>query len=148
MSGPEPAFDQVNLVVGEMEAAVEFYRLLGVDVADTRPDWMPHHRTVASAGAGLVVDFDSSVFASHWGGRWSPDRTGVVVGLRYPARADVDRIYEAVIEAGGVGLREPHDAFWGARYALVEDPDGTAIGLMSVADEAACRPPPDIDSFS
>ena len=119
-----------------------------LSAADTRPEWMPHHRTVTSVGSELVVDVDSSVFASHWGGGWNPGRTGAVVGLRYPARDDVDRIYEAVIEAGGVGLREPHDAFWGARYALVEDPDGTAIGLMSVADESARRPPPDIDSFT
>ena len=28
-------------------------------------------------------------------------------------------------------MQPPHDAFWGARYAIVEDPDGIAVGLMS-----------------
>jgi len=37
----------------------------------------------------------------------------------------------------GAGFRAqqaPYDAFWGARYAVVEDPDGNAVGLMSPSD--------------
>jgi uncharacterized glyoxalase superfamily protein PhnB len=29
------------------------------------------------------------------------------------------------------GLQAPYDAFWGARYAVLEDPNGLAVGLMS-----------------
>jgi len=44
--------------------------------------------------------------------------------------------------AGHRGLREPHDAFWGARYAILEDPDGIAVGLMSpVSDDKRSAPP-------
>jgi uncharacterized glyoxalase superfamily protein PhnB len=28
----------------------------------------------------------------------------------------------------------PYDAFWGARYAVVSDPDGNAVGIMSPID--------------
>ena len=34
-------------------------------------------------------------------------------------------------QSGYAGLQPPHDAFWGARYAIIEDPDGIAVGLMS-----------------
>ena len=27
--------------------------------------------------------------------------------------------------------QRPYDGFWGARYAIVDDPDGNAAGLMS-----------------
>jgi uncharacterized glyoxalase superfamily protein PhnB len=36
--------------------------------------------------------------------------------------------------AGYKGLQAPFDAFWGARYAVVEDPNGIAVGLMSPSD--------------
>jgi hypothetical protein len=33
-------------------------------------------------------------------------------------------------------LHEPYDAFWGARYAIVEDAGGNAVGIMSPVDPA------------
>jgi uncharacterized glyoxalase superfamily protein PhnB len=36
--------------------------------------------------------------------------------------------------AGYSALAAPYDAFWGARYAIVEDPNGIAVGLMSPID--------------
>ena len=32
--------------------------------------------------------------------------------------------------------QEPYDAFWGARYAVVSDPDGNGVGIMSPVDDA------------
>jgi uncharacterized glyoxalase superfamily protein PhnB len=46
--------------------------------------------------------------------------------------------------AGYRGLREPHDAFWGARYAIIEDPDGIAVGLMSPVSPDKKSPPPEV----
>jgi uncharacterized glyoxalase superfamily protein PhnB len=40
------------------------------------------------------------------------------------------------------GHKAPEDAFWGARYAIVEDPDGNSVGIMSAIDESKRRPPP------
>ena len=34
------------------------------------------------------------------------------------------------------------DSFWGARYAIVEDPDGIAVGLMSPISAKHRAPPP------
>ena len=36
----------------------------------------------------------------------------------------------------------PFDAFWGARYAIVEDPDGNSVGLMSPVDPTRRSPMP------
>ena len=44
--------------------------------------------------------------------------------------------------AGYRGLQSPYDAFWGARYAMVEDPDGVAVGLMSPVTDEHRSPPP------
>ena len=58
----------------------------------------------------------------------------MVVGFRVAERAEVDRSVEIVAAAGYRVLQPPFDAFWGARYAIVEDPDGVAVGLMSPVD--------------
>ena len=42
--------------------------------------------------------------------------------------------YDELTSAGYLGLAAPYDAFWGARYAIVEDPNGIAVGLMSPID--------------
>jgi hypothetical protein len=41
-------------------------------------------------------------------------------------------------------LQPPYDAFWGARYAIVEDPDGIAVGLMSPISPDFKSVPPDV----
>ena len=38
--------------------------------------------------------------------------------------------------------QEPYDAFWGARYAVVSDPDGNGVGIMSPIDPAQRRDEP------
>jgi hypothetical protein len=38
--------------------------------------------------------------------------------------------------AGYEGQQPPYDAFTGARYAVVLDPDGNAVGLMGPIDPA------------
>jgi uncharacterized glyoxalase superfamily protein PhnB len=56
----------------------------------------------------------------------------------------VDEIHDALVADGARSLQPPYDAFWGARYAVVVDPDGVAVGLMSPVDDAKCSPPPEL----
>jgi uncharacterized glyoxalase superfamily protein PhnB len=59
-----------------------------------------------------------------------------------PTRAEVDRIYSELIAGGYQGRQPPYDAFWGARYAVVADPDGNDVGFMSPIDERYRQWPP------
>jgi uncharacterized glyoxalase superfamily protein PhnB len=47
----------------------------------------------------------------------------------------VDEIYADLASAGYTSQQEPYDAFWGARYAVIEDPDGNPV-IMSPLDPA------------
>lgn len=127
----DPILDQVNLVVQDMEATVQFYRRLGLTIPDTDPAFQTHHRSAQMPG-GIDLDIDSVEFARHWDKGW---RSGAaVMGFRLGSREQVDTIYTDLTSAGYTGQQEPYDAFWGARYAVVEDPDGNAVGLMSPID--------------
>lgn len=132
--------DQVNLVVRDMDAMVRFYGRLGLTVQEPPPEWAPHHRAV-DVGDGLDLDLDSAAFAAKWN-EGIPQGTRVVLGFRTGSREAVDALYADLTAAGYRGQQPPYDAFWGARYAVVEDPDGNSVGLMSPVDQARRTPPP------
>ena len=126
-----PRLDQINLVVSDMAASVAFYRRLGVVIQDTAPEWDPHHRS-ADLGSGVDLDLDSETFAKQWNQGWSGGR--VVVGFKVDSRQQVDKIHDDLVSAGYRSQQRPYDAFWGARYAIIEDPDGNCVGIMSPVD--------------
>lgn len=142
MTEAKPVLDQLNIVVPDMDAAVAFYQLLGVQVDDTMAEWQPHHRGLAR-GEGTDADLDSQTFAAVWNEGWPASTSGVVIGFRVDSRDAVDELHGRIVAAGHRSQQSPYDAFWGARYAVVEDPAGTAVGIMSPVDEALRRPPPD-----
>lgn len=142
MEDERPVLDQLNLVVDDMDAAVRFYRALGVDLPDTPAPWDQHHRS-ARSDDGIDFDIDSNTFASMWNHGRPRGQTGVVLGFRVTSRDEVDRIYQRVTGMGYGGQQEPYDAFWGARYAIVTDPDGNAVGIMSPIDPDRRTAPPD-----
>lgn len=147
-----PVLHQVNLVSGDMEASLTFYRRLGLEIPDDMVWRTPsgaHHITASRDGASPALNFelDSDAFAQVWNAAWKgrTDLPGrVVVSFHVASRADVDAIYRDMTGAGYRGLQAPFDAFWGARYAILEDPDGIAVGLMSPIAPDRKAPPPDV----
>lgn len=131
----QPIFDQFNLVVRDMETTVAFYRRLGLTIPDTDPEWNRHHRKAVMPD-GTALDFDSVEFARSWNRGWNGKTGGGmgVIGFRLPSRDAVDRVYEELTCAGYESQQPPYDTFWGARFAIVSDPDGNGVGLMSPVD--------------
>ncbi len=151
MDRTRPILNQLNIVSGNMEASIAFYRRLGVDIPDQNVWRTPtgaHHANANGPGAeGMDLDLDSATFAAVWNGGWRgrSDLAGrVVVGFRVASRAAVDDLYKEMTAAGHRGLQEPYDAFWGSRYAIVEDPDDLAVGLMSEMSAEHRSPPPEV----
>ena len=136
-----PVLDQINMVVNDMDAMAEFYGHLGLALDRSTPEWAPHHRNTEVEG-GLHLDLDSPQFASVWNQGWPAGRSGAVLGFRVESRDDVDATYEDLTSYGYKGQQPPYDAFWGARYAVVSDPDGNAVGLMSESDPSLVKAPP------
>jgi uncharacterized glyoxalase superfamily protein PhnB len=126
-------FNMVDLTAADVIKTVEFYRRVGVEI--------PQEKIWEEEGAALHVE--------------APLADGVVLGInskeltaRYDANAgrgnfliftvdtrdDVDAKYAELTSAGYTGHLAPFDAFWGARYAVVDDPDGNHVGIMSPSD--------------
>ena len=151
MNDATSRLDQINIVSGDVEASIAFYRRLGVDIPEERVWRTPsgiHHVSAAEGGSAAIhLDLDSAGFARLWNRGWQgrQDLRGrIVVGFKLPSRDAVDATYADLTGAGYKGLQPPYDAFWGSRYAVVEDPDGVAVGLMSPASPEFRAAPPEI----
>lgn len=132
----QPIFTGVNVVVADMDRSLAFYRLLGLDVNAVPIAWPPgtggRHAT-ASSTEGPHVEFDNTELARIWGHAGLAPGTPVI-GFSFESREQVDATYAELVAAGYRGRLDPYDAFFGARYAIVDDPDGHPIGLMGPID--------------
>ena len=124
----DPKFDAIGIVVSDLDRAVEFFRLLGIRVEN--PGDSPHIETTLPNGLRLMLDTEELVkqFMPEW-----EKPTGQRIGLAFlcDSPAEVDATYQRVIEAGFNGRKEPWDAFWGQRYAMVEDADGNSYDIFA-----------------
>jgi catechol 2,3-dioxygenase-like lactoylglutathione lyase family enzyme len=136
--------DQLSLVVRDVQASRLFYARLGVDFGDAQdPVWGEHHVSgLQTDRVPLDVDLDSTSFAHKWNRGW-PGGPGVVIGFKVDRREEVDELVAALAADGVPVQQEPYDAFWGARYAVVSDPEGNGVGIMSPVDPARRSEPPD-----
>jgi hypothetical protein len=137
--------DQINVVIADVAAATAFLADLGVDVPPAPPGWERHHVGLPAA-PGFEIEVDSGVFAQEWGGL-PPGFTGVVLNLRVAGRGDVDALHERAVSLGGRSLRAPYDAFWGSRFAVVEGPGPTVLGILSPREADHATAPPDPTSL-
>lgn len=145
----QPDLRQIDFVVRDMEASLAFYRALGLEIPESAIWRTPsgiHHVDVPMPG-GTIVHFDSAALAQVYDRGWrEPDGSGSrnVYSFHVPTREDVDRIHARLCALGHRSAQPPYDAFWGSRYAIVEDPDGNHVGLMSPRDPAKGTAPPEI----
>jgi catechol 2,3-dioxygenase-like lactoylglutathione lyase family enzyme len=143
MSDTAPELHMLNLVVGDTAASVDFYRRLGVELPSGEQPSDVHVAMRTPGGFSLELDTAESVRLWHAGWRADPASTRMVIGFALPSRAAVDDRYAELTAAGYTGRQPPFDAFWGARYAIVADPDGNDVGLMSPMDKARGTWPPE-----
>jgi predicted lactoylglutathione lyase len=127
----------VNLVVSDIGRSVAFYRALGLAFGDPTG---PH---AAWAGPGMRLELDEAPFAALWdAGSPGPVAGGAVLSLAVARREEVDDLWERMTGSGARSSQRPYDAFWGARFAILLDPDGHRIGIMSPEEESRRSWPP------
>jgi uncharacterized glyoxalase superfamily protein PhnB len=126
---------QVDLVVRDVRKAAAFYEKLGVAVPELwEQGGVAHHVEVPDAGFGL----NSVELTKGYNASW-PDAPGIVLIFHVDRREDVDDKFAELAAAGYAEHMAPIDAFWGARYAVVHDPDGNHVGIMSSSDRREHR---------
>ena len=125
-----PTFDLIGIVVADMAASLAFYRRLGFDIPP-EADSEPH--VEAPLPGGLRFAWDTVETIRSFDPEWTKPSGGPAVGLAFACASpsDVDKAHASLVAAGYHSHKDPWDAFWGQRYATIEDPDGNAVDLFA-----------------
>ncbi|MGC0364550.1 catechol 2,3-dioxygenase-like lactoylglutathione lyase family enzyme [Rhodococcus sp. 27YEA15] len=124
-----PKLDLVGIVTSDLDRSLGFYRSLGLDIPQVPAD-SPHVEFTFDNGLRLAWDATSTIVG------FDPDfvvvegRHPVALAFDFGTPAAVDEAYSR-ITAEYAGHREPFDAVWGQRYAVLLDPDGNTVDLFA-----------------
>jgi uncharacterized glyoxalase superfamily protein PhnB len=143
MADVVPVLNQLNIVTKHFDATLSFYRRVGLNISDGVSHDGVRHAEVALAN-GLTLEFDNHALARTYNAAWrrSEGSSSALIGFALPTREAVDQLYSELVAAGYEARQAPYDAFWGARYAVIADPAGNDVGLMSPIDERRKTWPP------
>lgn len=120
--------DMVGIVVKDMKEALDFYRVLGLDI----PEHVNNDGHVEVEQSGFRLAFDIRETVKDVYGSWEePVGHRIELAFLCDSREAVDELYNKITAQGYNGYKEPWDAFWGQRYAIVQDPDGNVISLFA-----------------
>jgi uncharacterized glyoxalase superfamily protein PhnB len=127
--------DMIGITVKDMGAALRFYRLLGLDVP-AGVEGEPYAEVITPNGYRIswnTVEMVKSIDPS-----WV-EPAGHRMGLAFKCDSpeEVDALYRRIVESGYQSHKEPWDAFWGQRYAVVVDPDGNLVDLFAPLADAS-----------
>jgi catechol 2,3-dioxygenase-like lactoylglutathione lyase family enzyme len=119
----------IDIVVADMGKALAFYRVLGLNVPLDQDDEMQVEIVTPNAPSiGLVTEAAVRQSNPDW---TTPIGQRVTFACKCDTLAEVDETYARVTAEGYTGLKEPWDAFWGQRYAFLQDPDGNRVDLFA-----------------
>ncbi len=120
--------DMVGYVVKDMAATLAFYRILGLEIAEGVEG---EEYVEVITPNGYRLSWNTEAMTRQLYPHWNGGSGRIAVAFKCATPAEVDDLYAKVIEAGYQSEKEPYDAFWGQRYAVVYDPDGNSVDLFA-----------------
>lgn len=121
--------DAIGVVSKDIHKSVAFYTLLGFEFGDVPADAMHMEAKRQDNSVRFMID-DFQMIKDHSGIESKPSNMSAFAIL-CDSPEEVNEAVERVKNAGYAVAREPWDAIWGQRYAVVLDPDGYGVDLFA-----------------
>lgn len=117
--------DMIGIVASDLTRSIAFYKLLGLDFP--KGDGFVEVKV-----NGYRISLNDEAMVKEHSPNWKkPVGQRLELAFLCGSPEEVDATYAKIVAAGHDGVKEPWDAFWGQRYAIVSDPDGTHISLFA-----------------
>jgi catechol 2,3-dioxygenase-like lactoylglutathione lyase family enzyme len=124
----KPRLNAVGVTTSDLARTVEFYRLLGFEFPEYKEDEGHIEARTSDGSARLMID-TKQIVKDIIGEDPKPGNHSSFA-VEYASPQEVNLVAKGVKEAGFLVSKEPWDAFWGQRYAIVEDPDGYKVEFI------------------
>ncbi|WP_172293554.1 VOC family protein [Pseudoruegeria sp. HB172150] len=117
----EQRISLITLAVEDLERAAAFYEALGWKQEPSEPGIVAFNLIGQTLGLYSREELarDMGFAPSEIGGF-----SGITLAHNLPSKEEVDTLYQRFLDAGGRGIKEPHDVFWGGYTSYVSDIDG------------------------
>jgi catechol 2,3-dioxygenase-like lactoylglutathione lyase family enzyme len=126
---PTLRLDAVAVTSRDLAASVAFYRRLGFPFQDPGADAKHVEATPSGGGVRLMID-DADLIRDLTGEEPRP-ASHASFALHCGTPGALDEVVAGLRSAGQRIVKEPFDAPWGQRYAVIADPDGYHIDLFA-----------------
>lgn len=121
--------DAVGVTSSNLHKTIDFYRLLGFQFPDVKDGDLHIEPITPDGSARLMIDA-TSIVRDIIGENPKPGNHSSFA-IQYESPEQINTLVEKIKHAGYTIEKEPWDAFWGQRYAIVKDPDGYKIDLYA-----------------
>ncbi len=124
----------VSVTSKNMKDSVEFYKILGFEFSEFKENEQHIEPKTPDGSARLMIDTDKLVQEITNEEPKPGNHAGFAI--LYDSVDEVNEVAARIKSAGFTVIKEPWDAFWGQRYAIVEDPDGYRMDLYAYLNDA------------
>lgn len=126
--------DLIGFVVADMARSLAFYRQLGLEIPIGAES--EDHVEITLPG-GIRLGWDTIEVVKSFDPEWVVPTGGhrMVPAFLCDSPAELDQLFVDLVAAGAEPHKQPWDAFWGQRYAIVHDPDGNSVELFAALPE-------------
>ena len=109
--------------------SLKFYKILGFEFPELKVG--EDHIETRPNSSGIKLMIDDAALAKEVLGEEPRPGNYSSFAVEYDTPAELNEIADKLKTANYKVFREPWDAFWGQRYAIVEDPDGHKVDLYA-----------------
>jgi uncharacterized glyoxalase superfamily protein PhnB len=119
----------VGVTSSNLKRTIKFYQLLGFKFPKFK-DSDEHLEAMTSTGSARLMIDTKNVVKNIIGEDPKPGNHSPFA-IQYDSPEELNKVAKKIGKASFKVVKEPWDAFWGQRYAVVEDPDGYKVDLYA-----------------
>ena len=134
----KPHLNTIAMVVTDMDATLNFYSILGLDIPLERMNEL-YVECVAPNETTIVFITKQNMLKLNPNWKEGSGRGNVSLHFKFENASKVEATYREMVQKGYKAVTLPHDTSWGECYAEISDPDGNIVSLFAHLTEVKHR---------
>jgi catechol 2,3-dioxygenase-like lactoylglutathione lyase family enzyme len=119
----------IGVSSSNLNKTIEFYKLIGFEFPELA-DEQDHIDAITHSGSARLMIDSKKLIENLINAEPKPANTSAFA-IEFDSPRELNEVAQKIKSAGFHIEKEPWDAFWGQRYAVIADPDGYLIDLYA-----------------